>query len=166
MRDIETIDSELRLVATLRRAARERGWADVIAEGVGKTVSATVRETVAAVGALASAEGVGLRVIADKLRLDKSTVSRRVRVAADGGYLRNLEDKRGKPGRWVIGDPLPDSVDLLPEPAQLATGDVMPDQECCSVAAESGGKNRASPKCDTGSVATTTRPLGGQERKS
>jgi hypothetical protein len=25
MRDIETIDSELRLVATLRRAARERG---------------------------------------------------------------------------------------------------------------------------------------------
>jgi hypothetical protein len=27
MRDIDTIDSELRLVAVLRRAARERGWA-------------------------------------------------------------------------------------------------------------------------------------------
>jgi len=26
MRDLDTIDSELQLVATLRRAARERGW--------------------------------------------------------------------------------------------------------------------------------------------
>ena len=59
--------------------------------------------------------------VAEKLQLDKSNVSRRLRVAADGGYLRNLEDKRGKPGRWVIGDPLPESVDLLPDPAQLAT---------------------------------------------
>ena len=64
-----------------------------------------------------------LRAIAEKLQLDKSNVSRRLRMAADGGYLRNLEDKRGKPGRWVIGDPLPESVDLLPDPAQLATAD-------------------------------------------
>jgi hypothetical protein len=30
MRDIDTIDSELRLVAALRRAARERGWAAAV----------------------------------------------------------------------------------------------------------------------------------------
>ena len=60
-------------------------------------------------------------MIAEKMQLDKSNVSRRVRVAANGGYLRNLEDKRGKPGRWVTGDPLPESVALLPDPAQLAT---------------------------------------------
>ena len=54
-----------------------------------------------------------VRDIADKLRLDQSNVSRRLRMAADGGYLRNLDDKRGKPGRWVIGDPLPESIDLL-----------------------------------------------------
>ncbi|KLO26796.1 hypothetical protein ABH37_01915 [Mycobacterium haemophilum] len=48
---------------------------------------------------------------------------RRLRTPANGGYVRNLEDKRGKPGRWVIGDPLPESVDLLPDQAQLAPTD-------------------------------------------
>ena len=115
--------------------------ADTIAEGVGSTVSDTVRETVAAVAALASAEGVMARAVADKLRLDKSNVSRRLRMAADGGYIRNLEDKRGKPGRWVIGDPLPESVDLLPDPAQLATADTPPDLRGCAVALESEGEN-------------------------
>ena len=47
--------------------------ADIIAEGVGSTVSDTVRETVEAVTALESANGVMARDIADKLRLDKST---------------------------------------------------------------------------------------------
>ncbi len=127
------------IVATLDDYAVVRDLvADAIAEGVGATVSDTVRETVAAVAALASGEGVGLRVIAEKMQLDKSNVSRRVRVAANGGYLRNLEDKRGKPGRWVTGDPLPESVALLPDPAQLATPCPPPDQECCGVAPESG----------------------------
>ena len=61
-------------------------------------------------------------------------------MAADDGYLRNLEDKRGKPGRWVIGDPLPESVDLLPDPAQLATADTTPDLSGCAVALESEGE--------------------------
>ena len=91
--------------------------ADVMAEGVGTTVSETVRETVEAVAAIASPNGIELRPLADRLKLDKSNVSRRLRQAADGGYLRNLEDKRGKPGRWVIGDPLPEAADLLPDPS-------------------------------------------------
>lgn len=95
-------DDTGRIIATLDDYAVVRELvADVIAEGVGQTVSEPVRETVAAVGALASAEGVMALAIAAKLRLDKSTVSRRLRVAADGGYIRNLEDKRGKPGRWI-----------------------------------------------------------------
>ncbi len=110
------------IIATLDDYAVVRDLvADTIAEGVGTTVPETVRETVAAVGALTCTDGVMVRAVADKLQLDKSNASRRLRVAADGGYVRNLEDKRGKPGRWVIGDPLPDAVDLLPDPAQLAT---------------------------------------------
>ena len=62
-------------------------------------------------------------------------------MAADGGYVRNLEDKRGKPGRWVIGDPLPESADLLPDPAQLATADTTADMDGCAVALESEGEN-------------------------
>jgi hypothetical protein len=135
-------DDAGRIIATLDDYAVVRDLvADTITEGVGATVSETVRETVAVVGALASTEGVALRDIAEKLHLDKSNVSRRVRMAADDGYLRNLEDKRGKPARWVIGDPLPESVDLLPDPTQLATVDTTPDQECCGVALESDGEN-------------------------
>jgi hypothetical protein len=158
-------DDEGRIIATLDDYAVVRDLvADSIAEGVGATVSATVRETVKAVTELACTEGAGLRVIAEKLRLDKSNMSRRVRVAADGGYLRNLEDKRGKPGRWVIGDPLPESVDLLPDPAQLATAATPADLECCGVALESEGEN-ADPSLN-GQRATKARfvPLSGPGR--
>lgn len=141
-------DDDGRIVATLDDYAVVRELvADTIAEGVGATVSATVRETVAAVAELTNTEHaeVGLRAIAERLRLDKSNVSRRLRMAADGGYLRNLEDKRGKPGRWTIGDPLPEAVDLLPDPAQLATPGTLLDLECCGVAPGSEGDNRLPP---------------------
>ena len=130
------------IIATLDDYAVVRDLvADTIAEGVGQTVADTVRETVETVAALASKDGVMARGVAEKLRLDKSNVSRRLRMAADDGYLRNLEDKRGKPGRWVIGDPLPESVDLLPDPAQLATADTPVDLGGCAVAHESEGEN-------------------------
>jgi hypothetical protein len=139
-----TRDDTGRIIATVDDYAVVRDLvADAIAEGVGTTVSDTVRETVEAVAALASTEGVMARDVAVKLQLDKSNVSRRLRVAADDGYLRNLEDKRGKPGRWVVGDPLPESVDLLPNPAQLATVDTLPDLRGCAVASVSGEENGA-----------------------
>lgn len=119
--------------------------ADVIAQGVGATVSATVRSTVAAVAALESAEGVTARSVAEKLNVDKSNAGRRLKVAADDGYVRNLEDRRGRPARWVVGEPLPENIDLLPEPTQLATADDMVDQDCCGVAPESQGNNKTSP---------------------
>jgi hypothetical protein len=133
-----------RIVATVDDYAVVRDLvADTIAEGVGTTVSETVRQTVSAVGALACDQGAMVRAIADKLNVDKSNASRRLRVAADGGYIRNLEDKRGKPARWVIGEPLPETRDLLPDPTQLATARTTNDQECCGVAVESEGKGQA-----------------------
>ena len=41
------------------------------------------------------------------LKLDKSAISRRVAAALDGGFLKNLEDRKGRPARLVLGDPLP-----------------------------------------------------------
>jgi Domain of unknown function (DUF3854) len=114
--------------------------ADVMAEGVGTTVSETVRQTVEAVADIAPPEGIELRPLAEKLKLDKSNVSRRLARAADGGYVRNLEDKRGKPGRWVIGDPLPETVELLPDPAQLRNASQPPDEDRCGVAVDSDGE--------------------------
>jgi hypothetical protein len=40
------------------------------------------------------------------LNLDKSAISRRVAGALAGGFLENLEDRKGKPARLVLGDPL------------------------------------------------------------
>ena len=48
--------------------------------------------------------------------------------------MKNLEEKRGKPARIVLGDPLPDDVEILPSPETL--------EECCSVASESEGVAR------------------------
>jgi hypothetical protein len=47
--------------------------------------------------------------------LDKSAVSRRVADAIDRGYLRNLEDKKGRPARLVMGDPLPEELEVCQE---------------------------------------------------
>jgi DNA-binding transcriptional ArsR family regulator len=115
--------------------------ADIMAQGVGATVSETVRQTVEAVAAIAPPSGVELRPLAEKLGLDKSNVSRRLRQAADGGYVRDLEEKKGKPGRWVIGDPLPEAAELLPDPAQLRNSTQQPDQDRCGVAVGSDEKS-------------------------
>ena len=92
----------------------------MFAEGIDATVPATVRETVDAVEALKKDE-ISLGELAAKLALDKSATSRRLRDAIDRGYLVNLEIRRGRPARIVLGDPMPEMVKLPPEPGELAT---------------------------------------------
>lgn len=135
-------DHDGRIVATLDDYAEVRELvADIIAEGVGSTVSEVVRETVQAVDDLAGDAGVMAAKVAERLELDKGTVSRRLRVAAVGGYIQNLEDKRGKPGRWVIGDPLPDRLDLLPQPYNLEPQENSANASGCAVADDFEGGN-------------------------
>jgi hypothetical protein len=95
--------------------------APLIAESVEATVSAVTRETVGAVAALVDEHRSGVRAttVATHLGLDKSNVSRRLHVAAEGGWLTNVEDKKGRPGRWVLGEPLPEDQRLLPTVARL-----------------------------------------------
>jgi hypothetical protein len=112
-------DGKNRLVATLDDYAVVRDLiADLVSEGVGGTVRDTTKETVRAVGSLLSGkdadETVGIKKIADKLQLDRSTAQRRVKTAADEGYLQNDEDKKGKAARWRIGEPMPADVVVLP----------------------------------------------------
>jgi hypothetical protein len=107
---------EGRIVATFEdyEAVREL-VAGVIADGVEATVAPSVRETVRAVESLtASGETCSVAEVGRELVLDKSAASRRVAVATRRGYLVNLEDRRGKPARLKIGDPLPEDVPILP----------------------------------------------------
>ena len=60
--------------------------------------------------------------LARELKLDRSAVSRRVRNAKDRGHLRDLEENRRKPSRLVLGDDLPDDLQILPKPEDLRAG--------------------------------------------
>jgi hypothetical protein len=153
-------DDDGRIIATLDDYAVVRDLvAETITEGVGATVSDTVRAAVAAVARLATEHGVMARAVAEELGVDKSTAGRRLGRAADGGYVRNLEDKRGKPGRWVIGDPLPETVELLPDPVQLATADNIVDLRGCAVAPFPGGKSELVVCWNCGDPIPPNKPL-------
>jgi hypothetical protein len=123
-------DAAGRVLATLKDYAVVRELVvDIVSEGVEATVPATVRELVEVVAA--AEEPVSVAKLAELLGLDKSATSRRWKNTRARGYVRNLEDKTGKPARIVLGDPLPDEVEILPSLERL--------QERCSVASESVG---------------------------
>ena len=116
-------DEEGRIVAAVEDYARVRNLvADLVSDGLGATVPATVRETVEVVRRLKedTEEPATVADLAEELELDKSAVRRRVKAAGD--YINNLEDKRGKPARLVPGANLPDDVEVLPDPAALDPG--------------------------------------------
>jgi hypothetical protein len=128
--------------------------ADLVAQGAGALVPKSVRETVDAVAAViadktlpvnrakASMFGVdisdvlhataSLKEVAEALKRDKGTTSRRVREAIKLGYVLNNEPKLGVSAQLVLGDPLPEDRQVLPHPGDLR-------KECCSVVALSGG---------------------------
>jgi len=109
-------DEQGRIVATEADylAVREL-VADLISDAVGATVRPATRETVEAVVGLDRGQGVKVHDLAAHLDLERSTVQYRVAAARQRGYLVNLEDKRGKPGRYQAGSPLPQEVVILPK---------------------------------------------------
>lgn len=134
-------DSEGRILADLTDYAKVRELvADLVAEGVEATVPATIRRTVAAVEKLI-AEGdedqVTTREVAAELDIDKAAASRRVRSAIDRGYLKNLEDRKGRPARIVLGEPMPEDAEILPSVEKLG--------DRCSVDRVSGGVSHPPP---------------------
>jgi hypothetical protein len=150
-RDFRAVLSLIRSHALLHQASRDRDAAgkviaefedyavvrdlvvDIVSEGVEATVPATVRELVEAVAG--SEDPLSIAQLAHLLNLDKSATSRRWQNARRRGYVRNLEEKKGKPARIVLGDPLPEEVEILPSLERL--------QKRCSVASKSGEVARA-----------------------
>jgi hypothetical protein len=57
--------------------------------------------------------------------VDKAVISRRVAAALDAGFLRNLEDRKGRPARLVLGDELPADSDVLPTADKLDGHEVL-----------------------------------------
>ena len=116
-------DDQGRIIATLEDYGVVRELvADLISEGVEATVPKTVRETVAAVERLVGDEdgdAVTMAKVGRELKLDKNPTYQRVQRAIEGGYLKNLEDRKGRPARLVVGDPMPEDLPILPDPETL-----------------------------------------------
>ncbi|MCO6440701.1 MAG: toprim domain-containing protein [Nitrococcus mobilis] len=156
-------DKSGRIIATMDDYVAVRELVSgVVSEGIGATVSDTVRETVSAVDELADESGVTVTDVAKRLGVDKSAASRRIRRAADGGYIRNKEDKRGRPGRWVIGEPLPETIEVLPQPSTLCNPETRATPSGCTVDAVQWGVYRGaasdydSVDSDSGSISPKT----------
>jgi hypothetical protein len=168
-----------RIIATLADYAAVRALVgDLVGEAVDRTVPRTVGETVAAVEALThGAESITVGQLAAKLGLDKSAASRRAKQAIARGYIRNLEERRGRPLRLVTGDPLPDELTILPDVADLerlhgcsADGGDPPPLDAPGPDREPGGDrhaptptvtaNRARDDGDDGPAATTPDRAG------
>jgi hypothetical protein len=136
-RDFATVLSLIRAHALLHRATRELVTGvviatmadygavrdlvtDLVSDAVEQTVSDAIRATVEKVAELTIAGGETTVVqVAAQLGIDKSSASRRVRAATERGYLKNLEDHRGRPSRLALGDPLPAEVTILPTVGEL-----------------------------------------------
>jgi hypothetical protein len=126
-RDFGAVLNLIRAHAILNQASRERDAggrelvADLVSEGIEATVPATVRETVEMVNRLhdETNEEVTIAALAAEIKLDKSAAWRRVRSAMDRGYVKNLEDRKGRPARLVAADALPDDIEILPTPERL-----------------------------------------------
>jgi hypothetical protein len=120
-------DTEGRIVATLEDYARVRELvADIIAEGVQATVKPTIRETVAAVEKILiekdaedDDEWATNKVLSEELNIDRAAAWRRAREALNLGYLENLEDRKGRPFRLVLGESMPEDEQILPTPEEL-----------------------------------------------
>lgn len=148
-------DASGAVVATTDDYAAVRSLAgDLISEAIGAGVPATIRATVGAVAMVTGELGhahATVRDVARGLDIERSSAQRRLATAMQYGYLRNTQDRRGQPGQYVTGDPLPGSDAVLPAVAQLCTppcahlaADVSADQPClctgvCRCARASGG---------------------------
>jgi len=114
-------DQHGRILATIADYAAVRELvSDLVSDAAERTIPDTVRETVRAVGDLTPGGGEATVVdVARQLGLDESAAWRRCRVAIDRGYLINLEERRARPARIVLGAPLPADVTILPTAEEL-----------------------------------------------
>jgi hypothetical protein len=129
-------DDRGRLIATLDDYSSVRVLvADLVSEGIEATVPKSVRVAVHAVARLHAQEDLPVAVVqvAKELELDRSAASRRIRSAKDRGLLRDLEDNPRKPSRLVPADPLPEDLEILPDPQKLQA------YKACTRADESEG---------------------------
>ncbi len=114
-------DAQGRIIATLQDYNMARDLLnDLLSQGIGATVSQSVRDTVAAVKALApDGQTTNSKAVAQYLDVGKGAVSNRISNALSEGYIVNLQEPGKRGHKLAIGSDLPEDALLLPEPHEL-----------------------------------------------
>jgi hypothetical protein len=115
------------IIATIRDYAVIRQlMADLLASGVELKMRKEIADTIEAIKSVIAApwtgggdhdtKGASSRQVADLLRLDTNAAWRRLQVAENAGFVVNLENRSGRPGRYrITGQTLTEeSGELLP----------------------------------------------------
>jgi hypothetical protein len=115
-RIVADIDHDYEIVRTLMNA--------IIAEGSGVAINPAITETIDAVVKatidMAEAEGASAKAIGALLKLDRSAAWRRLLVACGDGYVVNLEQRKGMPGKYRVTGQKVEPINILPNAANLA----------------------------------------------
>jgi len=95
----------------------------LIAESSGVAVKPGLRQTIEAVRfateGLPSEDGANAQAIGKHLKLDKSAARRRLLAAVSEGFVKNLETRRGQPGRYQLTGQKIEIAEMLPPPESL-----------------------------------------------
>ena len=92
----------------------------IAAEGAGIAASPELVETIGAVQIITADknmpedDGATAFEVGRRLKLDKSTALRRLRVAMEKGFVVNLEQRKGQPGKYRLTDQEVEAEKLLP----------------------------------------------------
>ena len=91
---------------------------DLLAETSEVKIKASVIETIDVVSELTKGlddkSGTTAKAVGKKLRLDRSTALRRLQQAEDGGFVTNLEERRGRPGKYRCTGEQVEAIDMMP----------------------------------------------------
>jgi hypothetical protein len=95
----------------------------LIAASAGVAINPAITETIDAVTKatidMTEAEGANAKDIGALLKLDRSSARRRLLAACDDGYIVNLEQRRGMPGKYRATGQKVEPVVILPAAAEL-----------------------------------------------
>jgi hypothetical protein len=96
----------------------------ILAEASGVAVTKAMEETIAAVAkatiGMTESEGANAQDIAHVLKLDKSAAWRRLSAARLEGFIVNLEQRKGMPGKYRVAAQPPEPLTILPRVPELA----------------------------------------------
>jgi len=96
----------------------------ILAEGSGvavnKAMAATIDAVTKATDGMSGAEGASAQDIARALKLDKSAAWRRLSAARQEGFVVNLEQRKGMPGKYRATPQRVEPVVILPDAATLS----------------------------------------------